>query len=169
MNWDCKKVANNLIDIIENNIPESQKKAIQDHLAICPQCNLLVKRFAHAWEELSTAEKWTPSERFWPALFAKIQAYEKPQPMWDKIFTGFRNSLRPATVSLILLLGIFFGYYLGNMPQGSMNKSESDSIDTTRSEMAYVDQYLQDFQDFPDGSVSDFFTKYEIPIQEEKP
>lgn len=169
MNADCRKVEENLIDFVEKKLPESQQKVIQKHLEDCPQCYGLVKRFAHLWQELPEEERFIPSDRFWLELFAKIQAYEKPQPLGDKFFTGFRNSLRPAALSLILLLGVFFGYHLGNMPQGSIKKSESDSMDTTQSEMAYVDQYFQDFQDFPDGSVSDFFTKYEIPIQEEKP
>lgn len=159
MSRDCRKIAENLIGIIENNIPESQKKGIQDHLTACPRCNRLIQSFAHEWKDLATAEKLTPSDRFWPELSAKIQDYEKPLSLWDKIFAGLRNSLRPAAVSLILLFGVFFGYQLGKEPRA----------ETSRSEMLYVEHYLQDFQDFPDGSVSDFFTKYEIPVQEEKP
>ena len=159
MNWNCQKIAENLIDIIENNILESQKKALQDHIATCSRCNRLYQSFALAWEELVTAEKWAPSDRFWPELSAKIQDHEKPQPLWEKILVGLSNSFRPAAVSLILLFGVFFGYQLGNVPR----------IETTQSEMLYVEHYFQDLQDFPDGSVSDFFTKYEIPIQEEKP
>lgn len=158
MNWDCQKVTNNLIDTIENNIPGSKKKAIQDHLESCPQCYGLVKRFSHLWQELPKMEKLIPSDRFWPELFAKIQDYEKPQPLWDKVITGLRNSLRPAAVSLILLLGIFFGYHLGNMPRHS-----------NLSEVLPVEQYITEFQDFPIGSVGDFLTKYEIQVQEERP
>lgn len=159
MNRDCRKIAENLIDIVENNIPESLKKRIQEHLATCSRCNRLVKSFTRAWQELATSEKLTPSDRFWPELLAKIKDHEKPMPLRDKILAGLRNSLRPATVSLILLFGVFFGYQLGNVPR----------TETSRPEVLTVEHYLQDFQDFPDGSVSDFFTKYEISIQEEKP
>ncbi len=158
MNADCRKVEENVIDFVEKKLPESLQGTIQDHLESCPQCNRLVKSFAHLWKEFSAAEKRTPSDKFWPELFAKIQAYEKPQPLWDKVLTGLRSSLRPAAVSLILLLGIFFGYHLGNMP-GYSNLSEVNP----------VEQYITEFQDFPIGSVGDFFTTYEIQIQEERP
>ena len=159
MNQDCQNIVNNLIDIVGNCHPESQKKVILDHLALCPRCQRLVKYFSLGWEELSTAEKLSPPERFWPELLAKIQDSEKPQLLREKIILGLRNSLRPAAVSLTLLLGVFFGYQLGNRQH----------MDTIHTEMVYVEPYFQDFQDFPEGSVSDFLMKYEIPIQEEKP
>jgi hypothetical protein len=120
-----------------------------------------MKSFAHAWEGLSTKEKFELSETFWPELLAKIEASEKSQPLLEKIIAGFRNSLRPAAVSLILLFGVFIGYHLGTTPRPETSQSEMSS--------QYIEQYLLDFQDIPYGSVGDFFTKYEIPIQEEKP
>lgn len=158
MNADCRKVEENVIDFVEKKLPESQQKIIQKHLEDCPQCYGLVKRFADIWQGFPEQKRLIPSDKFWPELFAKIQAYEKPQPLWDKVLTGLRSSLRPAAVSLILLLGIFFGYHLGNMP-GYSNLSEVNA----------VEQYITEFQDFPIGSVGDFFTTYEIQIQEERP
>lgn len=159
MNRDCREVVNNLIEFVENNISESQKKTIQNHAAACPQCSRLIKRFARIWKELSTAEKLTPSERFWSGLWARVEAYEKSQPLREKIIAGLKNSLRPAAVSLIFLLGCFFGYQLGNLPH----------METVPSEILYVEQYVQDFQDFPEGSVSDFYIQYQIQNQQEVP
>lgn len=158
MNADCKKVEENVIDFIERKLPEPQQKIIRKHIEGCPQCYGLVKRFADIWQEFPEQKRSIPSDKFWPELFAKIQAYENPQPLWDKVITGLRSSLRPAAVSLILLLGVFFGYHLGNMP-GHSNLSE----------VTPVEQYITEFQDFPIGSVGDFFTTYEIQIQEERP
>jgi hypothetical protein len=148
-----------LIDIVENNLHESYEKAILDHLAQCPQCNRLVRSFAHAWKELSSREKYKPSERFWPELLTKVEDSEKPRPLREKIITGLRNSLRPATVSLILFVGVFVGYQLGNRP----------SMDATLLELSHIELFVQDFQDFPEGSVGDFMMTYEIPLEEEKP
>jgi predicted anti-sigma-YlaC factor YlaD len=159
MSRDCQKTKEKLIDIIENNIPESEKKGVQDHLAACSRCNQLIQSFARAWEELGTAEKLKPSDRFWPVLSAKIQDYERLLPLRDKILAVLRNSLRPAILSLILLFGVYFGYQLGNRPR----------IKTTLSEMSHIEQYVQDFLDNPEGSVSDFISRYEIPIKDEKP
>jgi hypothetical protein len=159
MKQDCRKVVNKLIDIVEDNIPESSKKTIQNHIASCPRCTRLVQRFALVWKELSSAEKLIPSERFWPGLVAKIDAQEKSLSLREKILAGLRHSLRPAAVSLIFLLGGFFGYYLGNLPH----------METPSSELLFVEQYVQDFQDFPEGSVSDFYMQYETQNLQEAP
>lgn len=157
---DCRKISENLIAIVENNIPESQKKEIQDHLAACPRCTSLVKSFARAWEELSAAEKREPSEGFWPGLVAKIQAAEEP-PLREKIIIRLKDSLRPVAVGLILLFGVFFGYQLGDMQQNETAPSEMLSV--------YAEQYVEEFLDFPEGSVSDFYTQYKIQNQKEVP
>jgi hypothetical protein len=159
MNCDCREVVNNLIDIAEDNLPESQRDSIQNHIASCPQCTRLVQRFALVWEELSSAKKLTPTESFWPGLWARVEEYEKSPPLWEKIILDLKNSLRPAAASLILLLGGLFGYHLGNFPHTEIPSSE----------VLYVEQYVQDFQDFPEGSVSDFYMQYEIENQPEAP
>lgn len=159
MKRDYREVVNNLIDIVEDNIPESQKKAIHNHIASCPRCTRLVQRFALVWKELSSAEKLTPSEMLWPGLVAKIEIYENPPPLREKILAGLRHSLRPAAVSLIFLFCGLFGYYLGNLPR----------METPSSELLFVEQYVQDFQDFPEGSVSDFYMQYETQNLQEAP
>jgi hypothetical protein len=159
MNWDCQEVANHLIDIIEENMPASQKKAILDHTAVCPRCDRLLKDFSRVWQDISTAEKRTPSEGFWPGLLAKIEARERPRPFREKMIAGLRISFRAAAVSLILAFGIYFGYYLGNTP----------SMETAQSDVPSFEQYIRDFQDFPEGSVSDFYTQYEVQNQQEVP
>jgi hypothetical protein len=159
MNQDCQNIANNLIDIVENSLCESLEKAILDHLADCPRCKDRVKDFSLAWKGLSTAEKFIPSESFWPELLAKIHAYERPQSLQEKMMRVLKHSLRPAVASLILIAGIFLGYQLGNFPH----------MQSSQSAKTQIGLYTQEFQDFPEGSVSDFFTRYEIPIQEDTP
>ena len=156
---ECRKVAGALIDIAENNLEEAQKKSVQDHLAACPRCNRLVHNFAWEWERLSAAEKRAPSKRFWPGLIAKIQAREEPKPVREKIIAGLKHSFRPIAVSLILLFGVFFGYQLGNAPRP----------ESAQSQFPYVEPLFGEFQDFPEGSVSDFYMQYDIQRQQEDP
>lgn len=159
MKLECQNIADHLIDIVENNIPESQNKAIQEHLTDCPQCRRLIQNFAHVWKELTPAEKMVPSESFWPELVARIKASEKPVPLRERIILGLRHSLRPAAVSLILIICAFFGYRLGDIPR----------METAQSDISYFEQFAQDFQDFPEGSVSDFYMRYLNQEQEEVP
>lgn len=159
MKLDCQYITNHLIDIVENIIPESQEKVIQEHITDCPVCDSLVKGFTHAWEQISPKEILVPSERFWPELVARIQALEKPVPFREKIALGLKQSLRPVAVSLIVLIAGFFGYKLGDMPD----------MEAAQVQMSYFENYVQDFQDFPEGSVSDFYMRYVNQEQKEVP
>lgn len=158
MKSDCRRIADHLIDIVEGKIPAHQIKAIQDHLASCPRCERLVRDFSRVWQNPYTAGKRIPSERFWPELIAKIEAQERPQPLVEKIIAGLKSSFRPAAASLILALAIYSGYQLGNTP-----------METTPTEVSYFDPYIEDLQDFPEGSVSDFYALYKIQDQQEEP
>lgn len=169
MNTECRKVEENLIDFVEKRVSESLQIAIEEHCESCPHCDRLVKRFALIWQEFTKRERLTPSASFWSDLYDKIHASEKPQLLWDKIFIGFKNSLRPAAIILVLFFGVFFGYHLGNVPEGFGEISEPKDIDQKISEEMFVDQYIQDFQDFPLGSVDDFYMRYEIQKQDEEP
>jgi hypothetical protein len=159
METDCRRTTNHLIDIVEDHIPEFQKKDILDHIGACPRCARLVEDFARLWQDTAAAGKHKPSERFWPELAAKIEALEKPQPFRKKIIAGLRLSLRPAAAVVILAFGIYAGYQLGNMPPAG----------TVPTEMSYFEPYTQDLLDFPEGSLSDFYTQYEIQNQQKTP
>ncbi len=157
MNPECRKVEENLVDLVEGNIPEFRQREIQKHLESCPQCGRLADRFDRLWQEFSKRDLVSPSASFWENLFCSIQADERPY-FWGLFISGMKHSFRPAAIIFLLLLGLFFGYYLGDIPGGS-EKAISEEV--------FIDQYVQDFQDFPQGSVSDFYLKYEIQVKDQ--
>jgi len=159
MNSQCQNVTKHLIDITDGGIPESSKNAILHHIATCPRCDRLVKEFTRIWQDLSKAGKRAPSDNFWPGLLAKIEALEKPRPLREKMLAGLRISFRTAAVGLLLSFGVYFGYQLGNTPP----------VETTRWDISHLEQYIQDFHDFPEGSVSDFYTQFNIQKEQKAP
>lgn len=162
MNTGCRQVEDNLIDFVERKIPESLQRAIKGHLENCPECARLVERFSLVWEELPKGERFTPPASLWPKLLDKIQTYDEPRLSGERVFEGFMNSLRPAAGVLLLLLGMFFGIHLGNIPERFPEAAQSVDHDPQMLEEIYVTEYLKDLQDFPLGSISDVYTLCEI-------
>jgi hypothetical protein len=169
MKAGCRKVEENLIDFVENGLSEPLRDEIERHLSNCARCKRLVERFTLIWPDFSKRQSMAPSPSFWPGLLDKIQTREKFHRRGRKLLWGLKVSFRPAAVVLIFLLGIYFGYYLGNIPQAAASLSESWDMDTAAAEDIIVDPYFQDFQDFPMGSVADFYVTPRIQPQDKKP
>jgi len=159
---DCKIIEKNLIDIIEERVAERTLKNIQIHLKSCPKCTLLVERFSQIWKGFDQTKRIEPSVSFWPVLHQKIRAYEEQKFHLGEIFFGLKLWLRPAVATVILLMGCFFGYQLGNVSQ---NYDQIQSLEETGEvalEELFFAQYLSSFEDFPEGSISDFYMSCEI-------
>ncbi|MBN1223913.1 MAG: hypothetical protein JXB23_11755 [Candidatus Aminicenantes bacterium] len=149
-----------MIDFVEKSLPEVLQIEIEEHLRECAKCNRLVRQFSPIWKDFASRERKAPSTSLWPALIEKIQAEKKPQLLRNKILAGVKNSLRPAVATLILLAGMFFGYHLGNVP---------DDAGELVSGQGYFSEYLETFEDFPPGSVGDFYLKYTIQERKDMP
>jgi len=160
MNSGCRRLEKSLVDFVEGTLPEILRAEIEEHIQNCEKCGLLVKEFFPIWQNMSTGERKVPSSSFWPGLVERIQTGEEPQKVWQQIISGFRRSLWPAAVTVLLLVGAYFGYQLGNIPEDT---------ETSFSAEEYFVEYLEDFQDFPLGSVGDFYLKYSATQQGEAP
>jgi len=160
MNTECKKVEDVLIDYVEGTLPDILRAEIDAHIQSCTKCDRLIREFSPLWQSFSTQEKEAPSRSFWPDLVQRIQTDEKPEKIWSHIALGFKRSLRPVAIALLFLLGAFFGYQLGHVP-------ENDGRAISGKE--YFAEYLEAFQDFPLGSAGDFYLMYSVPEQGEAP
>lgn len=163
---DCKIIEKNLIDIIEKRVAERTLKNIQIHLNSCPKCTLLVERFSQIWKGFDQTKRIEPFVSFWPVLHQKIKAYEEHKFHSGEIFFGLKRWLRPAVVTLILLIGCFFGYQMGNVSQYYGQVQSLDETGEVALEELFTAQYLSSFEDFPMGSISDFYMSYEIKQKE---
>jgi hypothetical protein len=150
-------VKKKLIDYIEGKLPGDEIQSIEEHRKNCVECDFLIKQFSAIWSEIPRIERLQPSDSFWRGLQAKIQAFESPQFISDKIFASLKMILRPAALFMILLAGIFFGYQMGNIKDDFGDISKSEVIDADMSGKFYVENYFQDFQEIPTGSPAEFY------------
>lgn len=166
---ECRRVEKNLIDIVEKRVCGDRLKDIQEHLDSCPGCSFLVKRFRPIWQELDRSQRMEPSLSFWPGLEQKVRAYEERKLRPGDFFRGSRRMLQPIVAILALIAGIFTGYQMGNVARGSGKVQAQGKISAAATEELFTSQYLSSFEDFPKGSVADFYISHEIRKKESIP
>jgi len=165
---DCKIVANNLIAIVEKNIPDGMLGNIQTHLESCEKCALLLQNFTRGWENLAQKEKIEPSPAFSSNLMKKIEAYDQyGTGMKDTLFTT-RCFFRPAAATILLLAGILAGYEMGNISKNEGRAAPTANFTESAFDELFIGTYLRNFEDFPKGSMADFYLSHQIPEREEK-
>jgi len=157
MNGACRKVEENLVGFMENEIPGNLRIEIDGHLKSCAECRFLVRRFSSVWKDFNSREESIPSDSLWTGIVSEIQGGGKQRFIGNRIWSGIKVSLRPAAAVLILLAGAFLGYHLGDIP-------EEPGVPVSLED--YIVEYFESFEDLPPGSAGDFYLAF--PIREEK-
>ena len=164
----CKIVENNLIAIVEKQIPDGLLGDIQTHLESCERCALLLQNFTQAWHSLAQREKVEPFPAFSSNLMKRIEAYEQHGTgLKSTLFTS-RRFLHPAAVTVLLLAGILAGYEMGNISDKEGRAAPAASFTESAFDESFISAYLKNFEDFPKGSMADFYLSHQIPEREEK-
>lgn len=108
----CKAVHSKLIFFLERELPEPEMKAVQEHLAACPECALFAEEMKKTLSILETEKVSEVNPYFYTRLKAKLDRQSEIQP------SGIRSSvlarvLQPVAFSIILILGIYGGVKMG--------------------------------------------------------
>ncbi len=152
----CAFVRSKLINIAEKEIEGAKLLDIQNHLDSCPECALIVQQFVKAWKSAAPQEEILPSAIFLPNLIKRIEAYEEQRSARKGILWAVQKILRPAALAALFLAGIFDGTEMGKEKKIAPASEES-----------FTDQYLGGFEDFPPGSVADFYITYQNSRKED--
>lgn len=113
----CKKFKNSLAGFVEKSLSPNLTSEMTAHMESCPACSRLEAKFSCLWAALETPERFELSPSFQTKVKARIIAFEegkRPAPDWMK---GALLWTRRAIVIALLLLCIFLGYGLGNLPE----------------------------------------------------
>lgn len=148
----CKKVEKNLAAFLEKELPMKMQSEIKNHLKECSQCSHLVTGLTQFWKSFDATERIEPSPYFWNKLSLKIAQQVERRYSFQEIFErGFRV-LVPIAGTIILVIGLVVGNYLGR-------SLYSTSLKTAERETAILEEnfikslHLSTFDDLPPESV----------------
>lgn len=151
---NCEKVKKSLVFFLENDLPQKQRIEMEEHLKTCPYCSGLLEEFSQLWGTLEQREKIPPSPYFWTRLKARIVEYEEGRkPAWGWL-GGLVRWTRPAMALAVLLVCIFTGYNLGNIPSSANGQTANQTDQRTAAlEQFFVSYNLDPLVDLPAGSI----------------
>lgn len=104
----CKKIKKRLVDYIEDELRDSEKKVIDEHLKICNKCSMELNSLRETISLTKKAIVPRISERFWvnflPNVREKIEKKEQKKPLFSfKVVPAFAISL-----SILFIIGILY-------------------------------------------------------------
>ncbi|MCK3683647.1 zf-HC2 domain-containing protein [Maribellus sp. YY47] len=108
----CKAAHSKLIFFLERELPEPEMKAVQEHLAVCPDCALFAEEMKRTLSILETEKVSEVNPYFYTRVKAKLDRPSEIQ------LSGIRSSvlvrvLQPVAFSIVLILGVYGGVKMG--------------------------------------------------------
>ncbi len=117
----CKKIHNNLIFYLEGELSSEEMQAVRSHLDDCDDC----RRFAEMMKQqlqLIESEKQTEVS---PYFFTKLSV--RLDEKYEQFRLPAQGWLQLTTFSLLLIVGIVVGIYLGNLPYNTVQTQSVDN------------------------------------------
>ncbi|MFH0777827.1 MAG: hypothetical protein V2A71_04265 [Candidatus Eisenbacteria bacterium] len=153
---DCTFIEKHVIDIVERTIPSETAEKIRAHLGSCDRCAGMVRRFALLWERWEHSERIEPSPAFWFQVQRRVRESENEEAGAGAFLLGRARWLRPAAAAAILVVGVFVGSYLGGyLAWSGLDLSQGQKTGLQAEQL--FNYYLGGLDDFPTGSVGEFY------------
>ena len=124
----CNKVHNKLIFFLEKELPVSEMEQVQKHLDECSECALFAAEMKNTLSILDSDKVRDENPFFFTRVKARLENQAEEQLSARPVLT---RVLQPVAFSIILLLGIYGGFKLGQAPK-------TDFADNSLSEQEMV-------------------------------
>jgi len=157
----CNTVKKKLILLLDNELSDRQMIKIQHHVDRCPDCSQQFEKLSQLWEFTGDCEPIEPSPYLWPKLSAKITEYEKDRSFWSGFIAIIDRYAVPVTATLIFLIGIVTGIYLGNFPADQNADWSTQPTVLSRNEQLVKYSYWDVFDDLPSESIGGIYIALE--------
>lgn len=159
---NCQFIRDNLIDIVEERFPAETRKEIEAHLRSCDRCAVLTGRFAQLWQTWQDPVSVKPSPAFLSQLWQRIEKSEERKLAVPFLLSSWQRRFRTAAVVATMVIGVLLGNYLGRVPvesgsDSSQQMTRQEVQESTLPAEQLFDYYLGGLDDFPSGSVGEFY------------
>lgn len=109
----CNKVHNKLIFFLGKELPVSEMEQVQKHLDECSECALFAAEMKNTLSILDSDKLTDENPFFYTRVKARLENQTEVQLSVRPVLARI---LQPVAFSIILLLGIYGGFKLGQAP-----------------------------------------------------
>ncbi|MEN8116620.1 MAG: zf-HC2 domain-containing protein [Bacteroidota bacterium] len=108
---NCKKVHSKLIFFLDKELPAGEMKQVQEHINECAECALFYDEMKKTLDVLEVDKKVDENPFFYTRVKARLEKEEAaPEKAGRPVLA---RVLQPVMFSVILLLGIYGGFKMG--------------------------------------------------------
>jgi hypothetical protein len=107
---NCKKVHSKLIFFVEKELPVSEMEQLRQHLGDCPGCARFAEDMKLTLGILDNDNVRTENPFFFTRVKARLEKQQE-EPLESR--SVFVRILQPVAFSIVLLLGVYGGFKLG--------------------------------------------------------
>ncbi|MGZ3494854.1 MAG: anti-sigma factor family protein [Thermodesulfobacteriota bacterium] len=110
----CSKVQKKLSAYQDNQLKPLEQEEVRNHLLSCRACREQFAELERVWQTLGELKEIQPNPWFYRQIVRKIKE-PREQGLLPTLRHVFRLSRAPVAVSIILIIGLLAGTYLGSI------------------------------------------------------
>jgi predicted anti-sigma-YlaC factor YlaD len=110
----CRNVQKKLSVYQDSELEPREQEEVSSHLLSCQSCRELYEELEQVWQTLGELEEIRPDPWFYQQLVRKINR-PREQSLLPALQNVFQLLRAPVIVSILLVIGILAGTYLGNI------------------------------------------------------
>jgi len=153
----CHSVQKKLSAYQDRELKPQEQNEVSTHLLRCQSCREQYEKFERVWQTLEGLEELRSDPWFYPQLIKKIREPREDRSI-SQLQWAFRLLPAPAIASILLVVGLLVGTYLGNILARS-DIFPFSPIQTTRSSEETTLTSLQVFDPVPPGTLADGYLR----------
>ncbi|WP_163322387.1 anti-sigma factor family protein [Draconibacterium mangrovi] len=113
----CKNVHNKLIFFLEKELPVSEMEQVQKHLDECSKCARFAAEMRNTLQILDNDKVNDENPFFYTRVKERLSKQAEEQPAVRPVLVRI---LQPVAFSMLLLLGVYGGFMLGQAPNANI-------------------------------------------------
>ncbi|MCU0645128.1 MAG: zf-HC2 domain-containing protein [bacterium] len=161
----CQKIKKQLLLFLDNELPEAQHQEIRQHLAGCPDCSKHLKQLTKIWDAPAAIEILEPSAHLWRRIASKLPASKNRWDLLADLWQSMRGFAVPVAATVIILIGILTGAYLGTLPSDPDSAISGQAPLVAAKEAFIKTSHLDAFDDLPPASIGGIYLSMETNQQ----
>jgi predicted anti-sigma-YlaC factor YlaD len=110
----CRNVQKKLSAYQDKELDPGQQEQVKTHLLSCRACQEQYAEFERVWQTLGEFEEIHPDPWFYPQLIEKIKEPREGRSI-PRLRWAWRLLPAPVIASILLVIGLLAGTYLGNI------------------------------------------------------